>query len=270
MSDHPSLATLNALADGELATDELAAVARHLHGCSPCTSRALEQSLLKSATARAGQRHALPDGMRERMESLVSSQNITRRVGEEKIAPLRPSGNRSVRWAGWAVAATLLVSTSGLTVIEINHHRTQMTAAESAALATEVSDQHIATMAANLPPQVLSSDRHTVKPWFQGKIPFSFNLPEDLPEDTKLEGANLAYLHNRPVAQLLYSIGKHRVSVFVQERTAGVETRTQAPAHAGFWLASFNTTALNVIAISDVDQAKLTQLIALIERAQSK
>ena len=100
-----------------------------------------------------------------------------------------------------------------------------MAAVEHAALMTEVSDQHIATLAANLPPQVLSSDRHTVKPWFQGKIPFSFNLPEGLPADTKLEGANLVYLHNRPVAQLLYDIGRHRVSVFVQQRTVwrGVE-----------------------------------------------
>ncbi len=145
-----------------------------------------------------------------------------------------------------------------------------MAAVEHAALVTEVSDQHIATLAANLPPQVLSSDRHTVKPWFQGKIPFSFNLPEGLPEGTKLEGANLVYLHNRPVAQLLYDIGRHRVSVFVQERTAGSEWSAPIAEHAGFRLASFSTNDLDVVSISDVDQAKLTGLLGLIERAQSE
>jgi anti-sigma factor RsiW len=273
MSDHLSPTTLNALADGELTTEELASVTEHLHGCSACTSHALGQSLLKSATARAGQRYALPDNMRERMERLVSSQNASRRVVEGPTPLLRLPTNRPARWvgwAGWAVAATLLLSVGGLTVVDMNERRVQTAAVERAALVTEVSDQHIATLAANLPPQVLSSDRHTVKPWFQGKIPFSFNLPESLPEGTKLEGANLAYLHNRPGAQLLYSVGRHRVSVFVQERTAGAEQRAPITEHAGFRLASFSTNELDVIAISDVDSTSLTGLIALIERAQSK
>jgi anti-sigma factor RsiW len=273
VSDHLSPLTLNALADGELAIDELASAMEHLHGCSACTSRALEQSLLKSATARSGQRYALPDDVQERMKRLVSSPSASRRVVEQTAPSLQPPASRSARWidwTGWAVAAVLLLAAGGFTVIEMNEHRSQTTAVERAAVVTEVSDQHIATLAANLPPQVLSSDRHTVKPWFQGKIPFSFNLPENLPEDTKLEGANLAYLHNRPVAQLLYSIGKHRVSVFVQQKVAGAEDRAPFAGHAGFRLASFSTNALDVIAISDVDPARLTQLMTLIERAQTE
>ena len=271
MSDHLSPETLNALADGELAADALASVTAHLHDCSACTSHALELSLLKSATARAGQRYALPDGTRERMERLMSSQKASNPMVEESNPLLRRPMSQPVRqlgWAGWAVAAILLVSASGLTVVEGNRRRVQMAAVENAALVTEVSDQHIATLAANLPPQVLSSDRHTVKPWFQGKIPFSFNLPEGLPEDTKLEGANLVYLHNRPVAQLLYDIGRHRVSVFVQERTTGTKLSAPIVEHAGFRLASFSTNELDVVAISDVAPAKLTGLIGLIERAQ--
>src|SRR5206468_2378082 len=121
----------------------------------------------------------------------------------------RPS--RWKAWGGWVAAMCLLISGIGLSLMTIHRHAVQTAAVERAALATEVGDQHIATMAADLPPQVLSSDRHTVKPWFQGKLPFSFNLPENLPDDTKLEGANLTYLHNRPAAQLLYSVGRHRV-----------------------------------------------------------
>jgi len=172
-------------------------------------------------------------------------------------------------WAGWAVAASLLVSAAGLTVMQLHTRSAQMAATERTALATELGDQHIATLAANLPPQVLSSDRHTVKPWFQGKLPFTFNLPENLPEDTKLEGANLTYLHNRPTAQLLYSIGRHRVSVFVRQRQNGEErsdvTVTQL---AGFHLAGFRTGNLDVTAISDVDPARLTALVLSIEQVQ--
>jgi anti-sigma factor RsiW len=155
-----------------------------------------------------------------------------------------------------------------MTVFEMNERRVQTAAIQRRALATEVSDQHIATLAANLPPQVLSSDRHTVKPWFQGKIPFSFNLPENLPQGTKLEGANLVYLHNRPAAQLLYSIGSHRVSVFVQHRIAGTEEHVPVAEQEGFHLTGFNTKELDVVAISDVDPANLANLIGLIELAQ--
>jgi anti-sigma factor RsiW len=271
MSDHLSFETLNALADGELTADTLASVTAHLHDCSACTSHALELSLLKLATARAGQRYALPDRTRERMERLMSSRKASSHMDEESTPLLRRPTSQPVRrlgWAGWAVAAILLVSASGLMVVEGNRRRVHMAAVEHAALVTEVSDQHIATLAANLPLQVLSSDRHTVKPWFQGKIPFSFNLPEGLPEDTKLEGANLVYLHNRPVAQLLYDIGRHRVSVFVQQKTAGTEWSTPLVERGGFRLACFSTNELDVVAISDVAPANLTGLLILIERAQ--
>ncbi|WP_213805896.1 hypothetical protein [Granulicella sp. dw_53] len=273
MSDHLSSATWNALVDGELIAEELASVTEHLHSCPGCTSHALEQSLLKTGTARAGQRYALPDDMRQRMEHLLAVQDSPSHVTEGSEAAIRPAVQRpaSIRrteWLGWAMAAMVLVLGAGLTFVRRNDSRVHAAGVERAALVTEVSDQHFATLAANLPPQVLSSDRHTVKPWFQGKIPFSFNLPEGLSEDTKLEGANLAYLHNRPVAQLLYSIGKHRVSVFVEEKTAGSGLGFPMEEHLGFRLVTFHTNELNVVAISDVAPGKLTELMNLFERAQ--
>lgn len=138
-----------------------------------------------------------------------------------------------------------------------------------AALVTEVSDQHIATLAAGPAPQVISTDRHTVKPWFQGKLPFSFNLPENLPANTTLDGANLAYLGNQPVAQLLYSIGKHRVSVFVRERSTSSDVKPLQAEHSGFHVAGFDTDDLEGIAVSDVDPARLRDLVAAIRQAQS-
>jgi anti-sigma factor RsiW len=135
---------------------------------------------------------------------------------------------------------------------------------------TEVFDQHIATLAANTPPQVLSSDRHTVKPWFQGKIPFSFNLPEGLPSDTALDGASLAYLRNQPVAHLFYSIGKHRVSVFVRQRTDAITSDRLLAEHSGFHVVGFTTDNLEVVAMSDVDPTRLSDLVDRIKRSQTE
>jgi anti-sigma factor RsiW len=268
MSDHLSATTLNALADGELTEAELASVTEHLHGCPACTSHALQQSLLKSATTRAGQRYEVPDQLRKRMEHLVASQSAPSHAVERKSSSLLSSSDGPAKWAGWAAAAALLLSAGGMTLFERNERRVQTATLQRRALATEVSDQHIATLAANLPPQVLSSDRHTVKPWFQGKLPFSFNLPDNLPEGTKLAGANLVYLHNRPAAQLLYNIGSHHVSVFVQQKTSGTEEHVPVTEQDGFRLTGFSTKELDVVAISDVDPASLANLIGLIEHAQ--
>jgi len=141
---------------------------------------------------------------------------------------------------------------------------------EEAALVTEASDQHIAVLAANQAPQVVSSDRHTVKPWFQGKLPFSFNLPERLPEDTTLDGADLTYLHGQPVAQLLYSIGKHRVSVFVRERAETSTTKENTREHSGFQIITRSAGELEMVAVSDVAPDRLRNLVDAIGQAQTK
>lgn len=131
---------------------------------------------------------------------------------------------------------------------------------------SEVTDQHIAMLTGNAPPEVISSDRHTVKPWFQGKLPFSFNLPASLPADTRLDGANLTYLQGRPVAQLLFSIGRHRVSVFVEQSSGSVAPPQTE--RGGFHIIGFRRADLEVIAVSDVDQARLQELVAMLRAAQ--
>jgi anti-sigma factor RsiW len=265
-TEHLSSATLNALADGELSGDQLAGVNEHLSGCPQCTSSALFQSLLKSATARAGQRHAPPPDLRERLTRLAAKETALSQAGPSG-RKLRPA--RSFSAYDWAAAAALLLVCVSLFFIAHNIQRNSGANAEYAGLVTEVSDQHIATLAANSPPEVISSDRHTVKPWFQGKIPFSFNLPQNLPAETTLDGANLTYLRNQPTAQLLFSVGKHRVSVFVQQRTSAGGSNSLPAEHAGFHVLGFRTADLQVVAISDVDPTALSNLVSAFEQAQS-
>ena len=264
MSDHLSPGMLNGLADGELSADQLVVANEHLAGCPACTSNALYQSLLKSATAKAGQRFTPPAQLQERLTRLASSR---------LEAPETGSGHRHPQqWRfgwGWVAAAVLLLVSAPTVLVQRSMRQAELASAEHAALVTEVFDQHVATLAGSLPPQVISTDRHTVKPWFQGKLPFSFNLPENLPRDTTLEGANLTYLHNQPVAQLLYSVGKHRASVFVREKSGAASADESPVEHAGFHVMGFSTSDLEGIAVSDVDPARLAELINAIRQAQT-
>jgi anti-sigma factor RsiW len=258
MTDHLSPATLNAVADGELSADQLATANEHLAGCSSCAANALQQSLLKSATARAGQRYTMPPGLEERLAAQTE-------------APAKARSRSGIWSPGWITAAALLIVFSSMTLSQRHTRKVEIASAEHSALVTEAFDQHVAMLAGNLPPQVISTDRHTVKPWFQGKLPFSFNLPENLPGDTTLDGANLTYLHNQPVAQLLYSIGKHRVSVFVQQKNGARGGASDSVSeHAGFHVADFSTGDLDGTAVSDVDPSRLNGLVSLIKQAQSR
>lgn len=266
MTGHLSHTELNALADAELSPEQLAIASDHLAGCPSCTASALSQSLLKSATAKAGQRYAPAADLRERISLQMKQEVIKEESRRSSGDAVRASRSGLLGWA--AAAAILLVAATSL-LIERNEQQRQIATAEFAALTTEVSDQHIAALAATSPPQVISTDRHTVKPWFQGKLPFSFNLPDGLPADTRLDGANLTYIHGQPVAQLLYSIGKHRVSVFVTQGQSPLQSKDLKAEHAGFHVMALRGDDLEVIAVSDVEPSRLSDLLDTIGRSQT-
>jgi anti-sigma factor RsiW len=270
MTSHLSPEILAALADSELPTADLAVAQEHLAGCATCTSNALAQTLLKSATARAGQRYTPPPELSTRLSRQIA-QKADRTQGTPRPAPHRfVSGFGAL---GWAVAALFLVALtlSGSWFVKERNARQKMalTSANNA-LVSEAFDQHVATLAAAGPPQVVSSDNHTVKPWFQGKLPFAFNLPESLPAGMALDGANLSYLRNQPAAQLLFSIGRHRVSVFVMEKAGNAVSGDLPPEHSGFHVMSFASGELEGIAVSDVNPARLAELVESVEQAQTR
>lgn len=252
MSEHLDPAVLSALIDNELSPAELAHANEHLAQCPACTAGALSTSMLKQSATQAGQAHA---PSKEFMDRLARA--------SRHRAPA-PSPRRY--WLVPAIAAgLLLVFIASLATHRITRQQTTASVSRTA-LASEVVDQHIATLASTVPPGVLSTDQHTVKPWFQGKLPFSFNLPGNLPSDTVLEGANLTYVHNQPAAQLLYRIHKHRVSLFVTSARSSSAPFTQTL--SGFHVQSFTTNGLYVLAVSDVNPADLAALVADFRQAQ--
>jgi anti-sigma factor RsiW len=261
MTDHLSQVTINALADGELSADQMAVANDHLAVCPACTSTALVQTLLKTNVAKAAQRYEVPPGLEQRLKNLAFQTN----PGTAQTS--RPAGRSAL--AGWAVAALLLLVFSGTIGMLHRGRQTEVASVEQSAQITEVCDLHIATLAAGQDPQVISSDRHTVKPWFQGKLPFSFNLPETLPGETKLDGANLAYLHNQPVAQLLYHIGRHRVSVFVTQRRSNDAVSESQAEYSGFRVVNAGVGKLELVAVSDLDPARLSELVGIIRGVQT-
>jgi anti-sigma factor RsiW len=128
---------------------------------------------------------------------------------------------------------------------------------------------HVATIASANPVDVVSTDRHTVKPWFAGKIPFRFNLPDLQGSAFTLVGGRVSYLRQSPGAELIFKIRQHQVSVFIfQEKDLGGAANVGAMRNArSFNVRSWSREGLVYFAISDVNGADLDALRELLKSA---
>jgi len=184
---------IEAYADAELSADEMRAMSEHVRGCASCTSDVLSRIQLKSVIKIAGERFSPSLAFRHRVQ---------------KDLPAK----KSSAWLwGWMPK---LAASAALVVIAFFFFRGWISSQQSRTIA-ELADLHVATLASSTPVDVLSTDRHTVKPWFQGKIPFTFNLPDLGNTPFTLEGGRMSYLNQAPGAQLIFKIGNHRISVFI-------------------------------------------------------
>jgi anti-sigma factor RsiW len=187
-------AHLDTYVDGELPLNERRDFETHLRTCLSCSGAILSCVQMKRAIQVAGKRYA-------------PSAEFRRRI-ERDIARKRPHRLRS-RWIlAVVVLAASMVAGVASVYLERIHLRTD-------SVYSEIADLHVSTLASSSPVDVISSDRHTVKPWFQGRIPFTFNLPELETSEFSLVGGRVTYLDQTPGAQLIFQIRKHRISVFV-------------------------------------------------------
>jgi anti-sigma factor RsiW len=241
---------LSAFVDGELSPDESNGVQQHLAECHACALRVLAATQLKAATARSAQRFAAPPEALARLTAQLHPRESKRTA--------RIYSFRSVALAG--LAASLVIALSLISWRQAH---------QSNALSAELLDQHLATLSSGASPEVLSTDRHTVKPWFQGKLPFSFNLPDVLPADTTLKGGNLTYLSGQPTALLLFTIHKHEVSVFLTQCSDSPIATLLPRTRSGFAIHHATTPDLRIVAVSDVNPADLDVLLSALVQAQS-
>jgi anti-sigma factor RsiW len=135
---------------------------------------------------------------------------------------------------------------------------------------SEIADLHVSTLASSAPVDVISTDRHTVKPWFQGRIPFAFNLPELPSTKFSLQGGRMTYLDQTPGAQLIYDAGKHHISVFIfQQRSlpARLDENSLSPKNLPFNLQTWSQGGLRYFVIGDASAANIDSLAKLFKAA---
>jgi anti-sigma factor RsiW len=135
----------------------------------------------------------------------------------------------------------------------------------------EIADMHVATLASANPVDVVSTDRHTVKPWFEGKLPFTFDLPELQNTEFRLIGGRVAYVGQSPSAQLLFGIRKHQVSVFILQDSrnlTGLSARPASERRLAFNSETWSDNGLRYIVIGDTSAEDVRALGNLLRSAK--
>ena len=141
---------------------------------------------------------------------------------------------------------------------------------ERAQTFSELADLHVAALAGSNPVDVVSTDRHTVKPWFAGKIPFAFDLPELQNSEFSLVGGRVTYLGQEPGAELIYRFRKHEISVFIfQEGAAGqaLPSDSGPQKRVSFTVETWSAGGLRYFVLGDAGAEDIAKLASLFKQA---
>jgi len=234
---------LDAYLDRELDADFSRTIRDHITGCAACRREVAGREAL-SRLVRAAPYYSAPDRLRSRVLAQSTRFKSVRRLRT------------------WAAAAALFVSVgAGMTLF-----RSASTRGD--AVANEVVNGHVRSLMTNHLFDVQSGDSHTVKPWFLGKLDFSPPVVDLASIGFPLVGGRLDYIGGRSVAALVYQRRKHTINVFVSPGGDDAFVRSFVPAVRGFNIKRWTQGGMLFWAVSDLNDAELSELVKALKSSQ--
>jgi len=249
MANHAQRNLLHAYLDDELDLVRSMELEDHLAECGDCANEIASYRALREGVQSANLRYQSSEEFRSRLL------NELRREAEPE--PATVVRRRMPRWS-WALVAALFLLASVALVIDVTQ-RSQR------GLNNEVVANHVRSLMASHLTDVVTSDQHTVKPWFTGKLDFS-PLVRDLSADGfELVGGRLEYLDQHTAAAIVYQRRKHVINVFTWP-SSEAEEEPRATTQQGFNLVEWRQGGMYYCAVSDLNRQELTELAALLRK----
>jgi anti-sigma factor RsiW len=249
------LERLSAHIDGELSAGESMDVAAHLAGCESCSVE--YKHLLDTVETMHQQFIPLraPDALRARIEAAVRAPDVSSR----RLVPT-PRTARSYRaWAAAAAVVLLVGAAYGIGARSASSSTVQMADAVLTAHVRSLQQGHLT--------DVVSTDQHTVKPWFTGKLDFSPAVPRLEGDGFPLVGGRLDYVGNRAVAALVYQRRAHIINVLTYPADPGAAAAPQLESRRGFQIAHWSAGGMAYWVVSDLNADELRTFCGLMRDA---
>jgi anti-sigma factor RsiW len=224
---------LHGYLDGELEPAAMADMQAHLQGCTECRQQHAQVKLLNESVRRHAPYYAAPDLL---LRTVFAA------------APARPSWRLRFRsWLAPAFSAAALALALVLYIATPSGEQPWMEEAVSS---------HVRSLMAGHLNDVASSDRHTVKPWFTGKLDFSPPVYDFTEQGYPLLGGRLDYLQHQTAAALSYGRARHVINLFIVPVT-GADRPREALALRGYNIVAWQQNHMRFIAVSDVERGEL-------------
>jgi anti-sigma factor RsiW len=247
---------IGAYLDQELDADMRREVAAHLGGCPACASAADDLRRVSRQLAAIG-REPAPAHLTANVRTLLAGTAV-------QAAPEAGLATRGASWVrGWGrqAAAVLLACavTAAATALVMSR------AGQLATLERDVTAAHVRSLLQDNAVQVASSEAHTVKPWFAGRLDFAPIVKDLAAEGFPLAGARLDYVGDRRVAALVYRRRLHVVSVFLWPAADGTDRAPRELVHNGFNVLTWTRSGMVYWAVSDLNIGELHELQASLQ-----
>jgi len=228
--------------DGELDLVHDAEVGAHLQTCTACAAAARQQSALREL-------------VREKLPAFAPPPHLATRIRAQLRAEKEPAPSRRSWWPAWNLAGVLAaLCLAALAGYQWGGHR-----ARAAQFGDEIVSSHLRAVLADHLLDVVSSDRHTVKPWLSGKLDFSPPVADLAADGFPLLGARVERLEGQTTAALVYQKRKHFITVFIwPAATALPFSKTH---RLGYEMRAWQQADMNFIAVSDVAASDLDEFI---------
>lgn len=247
---------IHALIDGELDAGHAREVEAHVAGCPACAEKLRAFGALRDAMTAARLKEAAPASLRRRIGAALPLPPGRVTAPDGLFRPSRRSF-----FGGFAVGAALSAAVAaGLVLTVFRSNPEQM-------IAEEVVSAHIRSLQPGHLMDVETSDQHTVKPWFDGKVDVAPPVIDLTAEGFTLLGGRLDYIDGEPVAAVVYRRRKHIINLFVAQRLGSTHASVAARTVQGYNVRHWSDQGLDFWAVSDLDPEELGEFVQKISAA---
>jgi anti-sigma factor RsiW len=236
---------LHALIDGELDAGHAREVEDHIAGCPHCTAQLQAYREMSKAIADADLRYAAPPGLRRRIEASLPQAVVS-------LPQTRTPNRRSVLRGFAFGSAVSAIAATGLFAIVLRDDDQQR-------ILSEVVSAHLRSLQAGHLTDVVSTDQHTVKPWFNGRLDVSPPVIDLTAQGFTLIGGRLDYVDARAIGAIVYRRRAHVINLFVAQTPNAERHPAKTETIQGFNIRRWSDRGLNFWAVSDLAADELAE-----------